>query len=209
MRKNIALLATAAVGVLTLPAIALAQHEGHDGERGPKGPTTRAELQKDLAERFAAIDTNKDGVIVQAEADAHREAMKKQWAERRDKRHAEHFAAMDTNKDNQISKAEFDAFHAARAEKRADGDRKGGAGDDRQGHRHGMKGHWGGGDLIARADANKDGKVTLAEFSAKPLQWFDKADANKDGTVTPEERRAAWEKMRSEWKGKAAAKPGA
>src|SRR3546814_17190290 len=68
-----------------------------------------------------------------------------------------------------------------------------------------MRGHHMGhgemrGDMFAKLDANSDGKVTKAEFTAKPLEMFGKADANKDGTVTPEERKAAWEKMRSERK---------
>ena len=211
MIRKFALLATVAAGIVALPAIALAQHEGHDG---PKGPTTRAELQKTLEQKFAEIDANKDGVITKAEADAQREKMKKQWAEKRTERRDERFAAMDANKDGQISKAEFDAAHAARSQKWADARKEGlredGDGDRKFG-RHGMRGHMNGGDMFARLDANKDGKVTRAEFTAKPLAMFDRADANKDGTVTPEERKAAWEKMRSEWKAKkgATAKPAA
>lgn len=189
-------LSAAALGVLALPALAIAQHMDH----GPKGPTTRAELQKSLAERFAAIDTNKDGVITRAEFDAHREAAKKAFAEKREARRDERFAAMDTDRNGQVSKAEYDAYHEAAkqkwAERRADGDKARGP------RGHFSKMHHRGGDMFALADANKDGKVTLAEFSAKPLEMFDKADTNKDGTVTPEERKAAWEKMRAEWQQK-------
>lgn len=59
---------------------------------------------------------------------------------------------------------------------------------------HGGMRHGGmmmGRDLFTKADANKDGKVTLSEATGKALEMFDRADANKDGTVTPEERRAA------------------
>src|SRR3546814_14633446 len=68
-----------------------------------------------------------------------------------------------------------------------------------------MRGHHMGngemrGDMFAKLDANSAGKVTKAEFTAKPLEMFGKADANKDGTVTPEARKAAWEKMRIERK---------
>ena len=199
MRRKIVLLAAAAAGVLTLPAIALAQHEGHGG---PKGPTTRAELLKTLDQKFAEIDANKDGAVTKAEADAYHDKMKQQWAQKRTERRDGRFAAMDANKDGQLSKAEFDAAHADKP------------GEGRHGQRmmrhhmgHGMKR----GDMFARADANHDGKLTKAEFMAKPLAMFDKADANKDGTVTPEERKAAWEKMRGEWKEKqaATAKPAA
>ena len=89
------------------------------------------------------------------------------------------FDKIDTNKDGQISRAEFDAHHA------------GMKGEGKGGHGMGMGGHRDGMEMFERADANADGKLTLAEASAKVLDMFDKADANKDGTVTPEERRAA------------------
>jgi hypothetical protein len=47
-----------------------------------------------------------------------------------------------------------------------------------------------------RADANHDGKLTLAEASAGPLAMFDRADTNHDGTISPDEHKAAMEKMR-------------
>ena len=53
---------------------------------------------------------------------------------------------------------------------------------------------------FGKADADGDRSVTQAEFVAAALQRFDAMDTNKDGKVTPEERRAAHEKMRAEWK---------
>jgi hypothetical protein len=41
-----------------------------------------------------------------------------------------------------------------------------------------------------RADANHDGKLTLAEASAGPLARFDLLDTNKDGTISDVERDA-------------------
>jgi len=58
------------------------------------------------------------------------------------------------------------------------------------------------GGFLARLDANKDGKVTLAEFQAGPIAMFDRVDANKDGTITPAERQAARQAMRDAWKAK-------
>jgi len=43
---------------------------------------------------------------------------------------------------------------------------------------------------MADADADHDGKITLAEAKASADRRFDAADANHDGTVTPEEREA-------------------
>jgi len=48
---------------------------------------------------------------------------------------------------------------------------------------------------FARADANKDGKVSLAEAEAGALAMFDKVDTNHDGAISPAEHDA----MRAKW----------
>src|SRR3546814_3486199 len=96
--KKILLLAAAA-GVLAVPGMAIAEHHGH----GKDEPMTRAQLQQKLDEKFAEVDTNKDGAITKAESDAHREAMKKEWAAKRAERHNERFTAMGTDKNGHIS----------------------------------------------------------------------------------------------------------
>ena len=148
-----------------------------------------------VKEHFGTLDANKDGFVEQAEVTATHEKMKSEKLDA-------HFAAMDANKDGSISRAEFDAGHAAR-----------------EGGEHGMRGHrgkgdarmgpgrmhrMGGGHMMTMADADKDGKVSLAEALKRPLERFDSADANKDGTLTPDERKAAREKMREEWRAKKA-----
>ncbi|MGC4087214.1 MAG: hypothetical protein QM756_04780 [Polyangiaceae bacterium] len=54
-----------------------------------------------------------------------------------------------------------------------------------QGAKHGPRGEHKGG--MMRADANKDGKVTLAEALAAGNERFAKKDANKDGAITKDE----------------------
>ncbi len=53
---------------------------------------------------------------------------------------------------------------------------------------------------LAKADANKDGKVSFTEFAAHRLKifraGFDLLDANKDGTLSPAEYAAAWNLFR-------------
>ncbi len=210
MKKFIIAASLAATTAIAVPVLALPG----GAERG--GQTmTRAQVQAKVQERFTAMDTNRDGAVTKAEYDANRAKMQADREAKRTERRGEMFAKLDANKDGQISKAEF----TARPER---GDRRGGpdgkrGGPDGPGGKH-MRGHggpggghgmggwggWGGpkGDeraaaFFASMDANKDGKVTLAEASATPLAMFDKADANKDGTVTPEERRAAWTAMRA------------
>lgn len=186
---------TAVAALLAVPAIAVAMQAGdmQHGKHHDMGSVTRAEVQAKVQEHFTKLDANKDGAVTQAEFDSHRAAM-------RAARRAEIFARLDTDKNGQLSKAEFNAPRAERGDRMKGGDHKGmGMG----GHHAGWGKHMGGrGGWFAKVDTDKDGRVTLAEASAKALAMFDKADANKDGTVTPEERRAAWQTMREEWRAK-------
>ncbi len=72
--------------------------------------------------------------------------------------------------------------------------------DTRMGGRHGKRGggHGGGKLLLGMADANKDGAVTQAEFTAAHDQHFAMIDANKDGSISADERKAARAKMREQ-----------
>ncbi len=83
------------------------------------------------------------------------------------------FAAMDANHDGIVSNAEFEAYRARQEPG------SGGA----FGH---VGGHW-----FEHADAQGNGRVTLAEAEAHPLQMFDMADTNHDGIVDLQERKMA------------------
>jgi Ca2+-binding EF-hand superfamily protein len=85
------------------------------------------------------------------------------------------FAAMDANHDGTISRDEFEAYHARQAA----------SGGDAGPFAH-VGSHW-----FDKADANGDGRVTLSEAEARPLQLFDMADADHDGTVSLAERKIA------------------
>lgn len=195
MLKKLAIGASA-LALLATPALAL--QDGSKGPKGPRGPETRVELQAKIQERFNKTDLNKDGFVTQDEIKTAREARMK---ERSDKR----FATLDANQDGSISRAEFDASRTkmregreARREQSAEAGKAGHHRGKRGGHHWGgkMRGGHGGGDWFAKADADKNGKLTLAEMQAGPLKWFDSIDANRDGTISPEERKAAFEKMR-------------
>ncbi len=169
---------------------AVAHMHGGKGMMNADEPVTLASVEKRVRDEFARLDTNKDGFVAREEADAERE---RRMAEMRDR----HFATLDANKDGSISRAEFDAAHGARK----------GAGGEGAGMRHHMKGHgrmigMGGGLRFYNSDADKDGRVSLAEALARPVERFKAMDANKDGTVTPDERKAARDKRRAEWQGK-------
>lgn len=179
----------------------------------PMQDIKRSDIEANLKERFDKIDTNKDGVITQAEISAHRDA---QRAQRQDER----FKKLDSNGDGSISRAEFDAGHArpmerphsviareqiqpgdhAKAERGMKG--HGFKGQGFKGRGHGRLGHHD----FAAADANKDGNITWAEGSAAALAHFDKMDTNKDGVATVAEQQAFHKAMRDKWQARADAK---
>jgi hypothetical protein len=207
MKRLTAILASGAA-LLAVPAIAAmgAGDNGHPAGNGadqggpdkpmmmgmdPSKPAARPEIESMVKMHFAELDTNKDGFLTKAEVDAAHQAM---MAERQDA----HFKEMDSDGNGSISRAEFDARMAARPT----GEH--GDGPDAMGHDHhgmgpgmghaAMGGHRGGGmgeRMFESADADKDGRVSLAEALAKPLQRFDQADSNKDGILTPAERQSA------------------
>lgn len=145
---------------------------------------TEAAALPRLAEKFDALDKNKDGKLT---------------ADERPQRHGMHgghrsggkghkgaaFAKLDTNKDGKLSRAEAaaDPKFAERFEKmdlNKDGviDRA-----DREAaakHRE---------ERFAAADANKDGKLSRDEAKANPrmAEHFERLDANKDGFVGKDE----------------------
>ncbi|KQX25487.1 MULTISPECIES: EF-hand domain-containing protein [unclassified Sphingomonas] len=205
MKKSPLIAGAALAALLAGAAIAAPGPRGD----GPPPPQTRAEVQAKVAERFKRADANGDGFVTKAEADAARAKMREAFAEKRQERKGERFAMLDKDGNGSLSKDEYLAPPPPRAGKEAgrpgrDG-KHGRPGWGRMHHGGGMAmmGHW-----FDRADANKDGKVSLAEAQAAPLAMFDRVDTNKDGTISPEERTAAHEAMRAKWKERReAAKP--
>jgi Ca2+-binding EF-hand superfamily protein len=162
---------------------------------------TRNEVQAKIAEHFASVDTNRDGVITKAEADAAAQAFTGRWAERskerRDNRGDRLFERLDTNRDGNITRAEWDASQAQRGQRIAERGHRGPGG--KRGSMHAMGGF--GGHMFEMADGNKDGRVTLQEAQAAALKHFDMIDANHDGRITPDERMQMHERMRAEYRG--------
>lgn len=182
-------------------ATGLALAHGHGGlferaDRNGDGKITKAEAAELEATRFAATDTNKDGVLTQEEMRAafknHRGDPKahgeKKFA-KKDKNGdgkltsdevprmpKEFFAKVDANKDGALTKAEFEQFFKAKMEaKKAQGE---------DGKRRGP---------MARGDTDGDGKISRAESKAMGEAFFQKLDQDQNGVITKEEAKAARE----------------
>lgn len=109
----------------------------------------------------------------------------------RQERREQAFARLDANRDGMISRTEFlereaGAERGDRRERRAErwAERR-----ERLAERRGLLRL--GGKRFARIDANRDGRVSLAEVLTVRARAFERIDANRDGRVTREERRAA------------------
>lgn len=162
---------------------------------------TRNEVVAKIRDHFARIDTNRDGFITTAEAEAMRGQHKtdrqagrdgKRWAKRDGVRGnpAAAFDRIDANHDGMLSRDEFAKARELRGERRMA--MRGAPGVPGRMHRMGgmMRGH-----MLKMADLDKDGRVSLQEATTRALQHFDQADANRDGQITPDERRSIHQRM--------------
>jgi len=151
------------------------------------GKITRAELEGFLSARFGRIDTDKDGLVSPEERRAARD---NDLAARRAGVDKERFARLDKDGNGQLSPSEFALPPAARpgplegvrerrdqahGEGRLNGDRhagraRGAAYTERRSGR--------------RTGSDPGDQIGRAQFSAAAIDAFTRADANKDGIVT-------------------------
>ncbi len=214
------LLIGAAVAAIAAAAVAQAPtapqpapHANHHGMMMDQ-VQTRDQVVAMAREHFARMDANRDGFITEDEMKGMRGARagkSGQWNERKGKRFAMREGAMadptaafdrlDANKDGMISRDEFAKAREMRIERsvemrgaapQAEGRRGEGRGGRHMMRMGGMGGH---GAMMKMADANNDGKVSLAEMQTAAVRHFDMMDTNRDGKLTPEERRGAMQKM--------------
>jgi Ca2+-binding EF-hand superfamily protein len=191
--KTIILLSAAAAALAAAPSLA---QQGRGVERS--AGVTRAQVETRVRDMFVRVDANRDGSVTQAEAQAFRGAARAEPQNNRGERRESRFARLDANRDGSISRDEFFArarrgdraeqgeLRGVRAERRAE---RRAARLERRGQRGGMMARLGG-KGFERIDANRDGRVTLAEATTQRLRAFDRADANRDGRLTREERQA-------------------
>ncbi|MEQ1610919.1 MAG: calcium-binding protein [Hyphomonadaceae bacterium] len=165
------------------------------GDRGPKGGfgllqfdanadgrLTKAEFDSAQKTRFDKIDANKDGSATPEEFQA---AWKAEADARRVDISKERFTTLDADKNGQISQSEFAATKPMR-DGRGGPNMRGGRGP----HPAKMDGAKGP-QRAGPRDADSNGNLTFAEFSARGAAAFVNADTNKDGTVTIAELQAS------------------
>jgi len=206
-RTLIAAASLTVLGAASVAGIALAQPRGDAAphaqgfglvafDANADGKISRAELDSAQRARFEAIDASRDGFATPEEFKA---AHEKDRAARHAQMVDTRFAALDKDGNQTISKTEFSTGLTppdgaqpgpGRGGPGRDGPGRGGSGREfRAGSPggHGMdRGPQGADGKPGRIgpDADGDGKVSLAEFSSRAVEGFNRADTNKDGVVT-------------------------
>ena len=126
---------------------------------------------------FKTADTNKDGVVDQAEFQASRDS----W-----------FAKLDTNKDGFVTSDELKAIgeqmRAKWQEKHPEQAQGGTQGNGTQGTQpDASRGERMVQHVLAKVDADKDGKISKAEFDTESAGLFKRLDKNADGKIASDE----------------------
>ena len=182
---------TAGAALAQTPGVApMAPMAPHGPNGAMAAPQTRDSVVAKVREHFARADANRDGFVaademqaMRGQRQAKRMAMRGANAGQRANPGAM-FDRLDANRDNMISREEFERGRSMRAERAGQrGQRMGMRG--MRGHRMALRGQGG---MLRRADADRDGRVSLAEAQAAALAHFDRLDLNHDGRITPEER---------------------
>lgn len=154
-------------------------------------------------DHMAKVDTNADGTVTRAEAEAATTAM---------------FTEMDLDTDGFLTQDEMRAFHMAQRDEmrgKRGGMKDGEAPDDRPRRERDpekmaarmaeMQAK--GAERFAAIDTDADGRLSPVEFAAQHLERFSKADTNADGSISAEEHQAARAEMkesRGKWRDKPA-----
>lgn len=164
-------------------------------------PQTRAAVVDKVRQHFARLDTDRDGYLTKAEAQAGRAAIKALRGQRtgggaRGQRDpGAMFDRLDANRDGAISREEF---YSGRQQRQAMRDRDGDGRPDKR--MRAMRGGGGGmrlgGQMFEQADLNRDSRVSLQEATDAAVRRFDTADVNRDGTLAPEERQQMRTRMK-------------
>jgi len=193
MKRSFLLAGAALAACLTGAAFAQSDTPPPGDGHHKEASKTRTEVEARVRAQFARFDTNHDGVLTPDELRPHMPSE----ADRQTMR--DHmFGMMDKDGNGQISKAEFDAFHVDHMPMPHGHDGMAGTppppmepGPMRHHRGHGAMAWM----MFRHADADHDGKVSLAEAEKAALDRFDTIDTNHDGVISDAERAAAHRQM--------------
>lgn len=127
------------------------------------GDVPRTNYIATMDQEFGKIDADKNGKVIRTEIEAYDLAAALGNARARAQAT---FVQLDTDRNGQISPAEF--LKLITGSPSVDGR-----------------------PLLAKLDLNKDGQISLIEYRAGKLAYFDQIDTDKDGVVTAVEMKAA------------------
>jgi Ca2+-binding EF-hand superfamily protein len=147
------------------------------------GAIDRAEFDAQRANHFKSTDSDGDGFVTEAELKAFFEAKRAQMEAHRGDKAAKMMERLDANKDGKITEAEWPK-EGRMSFKNADADSDGAVTAEELTK---MRKMHGGKDHMARVDADKDGKISTAEWNAQADKMFARLDDNKDGKIDKDE----------------------
>jgi len=194
MKKTIvATLAAALIASVAIPAIA-AQGKGH--ERGPRierlmerfdadrdGAVVLEEVSAHRLAMFGSADTDESGSLSKDELKAFGDMRKEMREQNRKERRAERQAM----EDGDMNDGEKMGRHGDRDGRMAGkhyGERHGEGRHHGEGRRHGEgRGDHRGGLRMERLDTDKNGEISLEEFTALDTKLFDRFDRNGDKKI--------------------------
>lgn len=143
------------------------------------GAITLEEAKAQSADIFAKLDLDGNGSLTHEEMI---EARQKMRVERRKEMAGKRFERMDLNGDGSVTREEMEEAAEKRMKRPGDRDYGKSRHGDGYGH-HGKYGKGGDGPRFGRADTDKDGKVSLAEFNAGGEKMFKRFDRDGDGKI--------------------------
>lgn len=178
--------------LLATTGVAIAQPA--ERGRGAGAEITREQAIARASERFARLDTNRDGSLTRAEMRAGRQQMRTQRQERRqerlarmpEERRARLAQRMEARSELREQRLEQRAERRARIQAMSP-EQRAQHRAERQTRRGDRRGQFAGG-----------ATVSLEQFRARALHRFERLDANRDGRVTVAERREVRKQLRQE-----------
>src|SRR6476661_4869715 len=126
-------------------------------------PVPRTEFIQVMDTEFKQMDADKNGILTKKEIEDFQRSMAILVARQRN---VALFQALDKDKNGQLSPAEFSNLPMNVAAPNA-------------------------APILAQADTNRDGQITMVEYRTGKLASFDRMDTDKDGIVSVAEMKAA------------------